>query len=133
VLDRDHNAALNILNKALEEHDRTGGTRKRAGRTPCITLLDRPPLLVLHTSGKRASGLDERRTPAHSCRGVSGEVFLRIALRNTPIKHVGIGLALDLYVFRIKVLFIDYPWNRHKERVLLVPFQFTGFDLHPLQ
>ena len=45
------------------------GTRKQAG-LPCKTLLDRGPLLAFELRVP-ASPLDERRTLAHVCRGVS--------------------------------------------------------------
>ena len=56
VLDRDHNAALNILAKARAC---TLGHRETSSSEE--TLLDRLPLLV-HPNGLRASGLDEGRT-----------------------------------------------------------------------
>jgi putative transposase len=56
VLDRDHNAARNILAKALAC---TLGHRETSSSEG--TLLDRLPLLV-HPHGLRASGLDEGRT-----------------------------------------------------------------------
>ena len=61
VLDRDHNAALNILEKALAC---TLGHREHPLRRK--TLLDRLPLPV-HPNGLRASGLDEGVTTRHLC------------------------------------------------------------------
>src|SRR5215469_10537355 len=46
-----------------------GGTRKQTG-LPCETLLDMEPLLSV-PQGQMASSVDEGRTPAHVCQGVS--------------------------------------------------------------
>ena len=75
VLDRDHNAARNILEKALssirgctEGHLETDGLARE-------TLLDREPLLSV-PQGQMASFLDEGRTPLDFFRGVSVSYML---------------------------------------------------------
>ena len=62
IMDRDHNAALNILEKALSTHRGcTGGTRKQTDLLR-ETLLDRGPLLLAQ-QWTVASPLVEGRTP----------------------------------------------------------------------